>query len=81
MQRAPVKVSLAQPQAKYRYFAQRREAAKLAILNKLDPPEFGLNIFEVLNLFRFPSPDSDFSRQRVNHDQLGFPRHTLTTAL
>jgi hypothetical protein len=29
MRRAPVEASLAQSQAKYRYFAQRREAAKL----------------------------------------------------
>jgi hypothetical protein len=39
MRRSLVEVSLAQSQAKYRYFAQQREATKLAISNKLDPFE------------------------------------------
>ena len=45
MRRSPVEVSLVQLQAKYRYFAQQREAAKLAISNKLDPLELWIKYF------------------------------------
>jgi len=41
----------------------------------------GLNIFEFLNVSDFHLQISDFSRQRLNHDQHGFARHALTTGL